>query len=143
MLLLLLLLLLLRLTTAAHWRNKLIRLPLPYGLVMEAWKARAGASLESTLSHAAVTCTRGGGWVLVEGGVLVEGMRVLVVEGARRGVEGQVTLVGTRSHLLSRKTRCLCFASFLRKASACGQRVPIGSRASSTSTSTSDESITW
>ena len=72
MLLLLLLLLLLRLTTAAHWRNKLIRLPLPYGLVMEAWKARAGASLESTLSHAAVTCTRGGGRVLVEGGVLVE-----------------------------------------------------------------------
>ena len=47
---------------AAHWRSKLIRLPLPYGLVIDAWKARAGASFERTLSHAAVT------WRAVEGG---------------------------------------------------------------------------
>ena len=53
-----------------------------------------------------------------------------------------VTRVGTRSHLLSRNTRCLWLASFLRNASACGARVPIGSRASRTATTTSDESIT-
>ena len=43
---------------------------------MEAWNARAGASLESTLSHAAVTCTRGGGRVLVEGGCWWSGVLV-------------------------------------------------------------------
>ena len=51
-------------------------------LVIEAWKARVGASLERYLSHA------------------------------------DVTRVGTRSHLFSRKIMCLWLASFLMNASA-------------------------
>ena len=83
-----------------------MNVPFPKGFVMEAWKARVGASLLRWRSHAAVT------------------------------------RVGTRSHLFSRKIRCLWLASFLMKASACGARVPSGSRASRTSTTTSLESMT-
>ena len=54
-----------------------------------------------------------------------------------------VMVVGTRSHLLSRKITCLCGAFSLMCFSTRLQRVPIGCRASSTSMITSDESMTW
>lgn len=57
-------------------------------------------------------------------------------------IQCAVTLVGSRSHLLSTKMRCLCAALRRMKASTCSARVPMGSRASSTSTTTSDESTT-
>mmetsp|Transcript_258 Transcript_258/g.584 ORF Transcript_258/g.584 Transcript_258/m.584 type:complete len:231 (-) Transcript_258:554-1246(-) len=55
-----------------------------------------------------------------------------------------VTHAGTRSTLLRSRITCLCrfMASRLRCCSRCRQRVPMGSRASSTCTMTSEESTT-
>lgn len=53
-----------------------------------------------------------------------------------------VTQVGTRSHLFRTKIRCFQDFSFFRYVSMLLDRVPIGSRASSTWMMTSDESIT-
>src|SRR5581483_10845057 len=48
-----------------------------------------------------------------------------------------VTQVGTKSHLLSTNTKCLCGFSFRMNCSTCLHLVPIGSRASNTSIMTS------
>ena len=53
------------------------------------------------------------------------------------------TQVGTRSHLFRTKIKCLWGASFLRYCSTARQRVPIGSLASSTFITTSEESMTY
>src|SRR4051812_42439935 len=57
-------------------------------------------------------------------------------------LELTVTQVGTRSHLLRTKINCLWRASFLMWYSTLEQRVPMGSRASRTWMTTSEESIT-
>ena len=54
-----------------------------------------------------------------------------------------VTQVGTRSHLFRTKIRCFQDFSFFIYASMLLERVPMGSRASSTWMTTSDESITY
>uniref|UniRef100_A0A2M4B1M3 Putative secreted protein n=1 Tax=Anopheles triannulatus TaxID=58253 RepID=A0A2M4B1M3_9DIPT len=53
-----------------------------------------------------------------------------------------VTQIGTRSTLFRMKNRCLCGFSLRRNVSIYFDRVPIGSRASNTCSSTSAESIT-
>lgn len=54
-----------------------------------------------------------------------------------------VTQVGMRSHLFRTKIRCFQGFSFFKYASMLLERVPMGSRASSTWMMTSDESITY
>lgn len=54
-----------------------------------------------------------------------------------------VTQVGMRSHLFRTKIRCFQGFSFFRYVSMLLERVPMGSRASSTWMMTSEESITY
>lgn len=54
-----------------------------------------------------------------------------------------VTQVGMRSHLLRTKIKCFQDFSFFRYVSMLFERVPMGSRASSTWMMTSDESTTY
>ena len=60
----------------------------------------------------------------------------------RRVTHCLVTQVGTRSHLFTMSTRCLCAACFRRYTSRWRQRVPGMLRASSTCSTTSLQSMT-
>ena len=88
--------------------------PFPKELVRLEWKAMVGYSDDSCDFHWLLGGWGGGGDARAHTHTLT------------------VTQVGTRSHLLSSNTKCLCGFSLQRKFSMCLLRVPSGSRASST-----------
>ena len=107
-----------------------MREPLPKALVRLAWKARVGYSAERIEIHRVYVEEREK-TLKKRSQTHIKQLSLLHVTNAWVQVL-TVTQVGTRSHLLRTRIRCLCGFSFFRYRSICLDRVPLGSRASST-----------
>lgn len=118
-----------------------MREPLPKELVKLAWKARVGYSCDKTATHRFwfkyKQSTTQSFNIKTESASKSQNQRWTFCKNLT------VTQVGMRSHLFNTKIRCFQGFSFFRYASMLLERVPMGSRASSTWMTTSDESITW
>lgn len=111
--------------------------PLPNELVRLAWKARVGYSWDKI-------ATQRFWWEMGE--KVSHRTPEYKCQTLNQGGEIRfctVTQVGMRSHLFRTKMRCFHCFSFFKYVSMLWERVPMGSRASSTWMMTSDESITF